>query len=115
MKGKNISFGSSIFKREARSLSEVQKLLRTNGWEKTGQISSRVVYMENSGVNITLIEGPLGTVIIPSGPIRGKVFGNVELFSETSVIGAGKNNSDDNGKLATRDRSPSESSSNKVL
>lgn len=86
----NLNFGSSVVKREGKPLGDVVAHLKKNGWKKTGELSSRVVYLANSGVNITLIGGPMGTTIIPSGPIRGMVFGDVDLFSDVSVLGAGK-------------------------
>lgn len=87
----DLNFGGSVVKREARPIDDVVSKFTRDGWEETGRVANgRLVYLEKSGVNITAIEGPVGTVLIPSGPIRGVVFGNVNLFSRTSVIGAGR-------------------------
>lgn len=90
MPGMNINIGSSVFKREAKSMDEVTNILKRNGWSQTGSLGSRVKYFENSGLSVTVVDGPMGTLIIPSGPIRGRMFGNSGLMTnQTSVIGAG--------------------------
>lgn len=78
-----INIGLSVIKREAQPINDVITQLRRNGWSVTNTIGdNRIVYLENSGVNITAIEGPLGTVVVPSGPIRGRIFGNqINLIS----------------------------------
>lgn len=89
----NVNIGGSVIKREARPLSEVDRQLTGDGWEKTAQPLDRLAYYEKSGINITAMEGPRGTVIFPSGPLRGAMFGkNVSLVSRVSTIGAGKRN-----------------------
>lgn len=92
MAGANINFGLSVFKREARDAAEVIRKLQQDGWNKTGELAGgRVTYWEKSGINITVVDGPVGTTIMPSGPIRGALFGkNVPIFSRTSSIGLGK-------------------------
>lgn len=88
----NLNIGSSVFKREAKDADKVRRHLERNGWELTGSMGSRVFYYENSGVNLTVVDGAMGTVILPSGPLRGAIFGkNMELFSDRSVVGAGAN------------------------
>lgn len=79
----NINIGLSVLKREAQPISDVINQLEKNGWKVTDTIGDdRIVYLENNGINITAIRGPRGTVVIPSGPIRGRVFGeNVEIIS----------------------------------
>lgn len=115
MTGLNISFGSSVLKREAKPIEDVEKQFRRDGWTKTSEVlGGRLVYLQKTGVNITLISGPLGTAVIPSGPVRGKAFGNVDFIARDSVIGAG-GASDSDSKMATRDRSPSEGSTKKTL
>lgn len=70
------NFGLSVFKREAQPVEDVVNHLKQNGWNVTSTLGdNRVVYLENAGVNITAVKGPLGTVVIPSGPLRGRVFG----------------------------------------
>lgn len=88
--GMDFSFGSSVIKREAKPVGDVVTLLKRRGWEETGRVSDRIVYLSNSGMSITVIGGPVGTTIMPSGPVRGALFGDVDFFSRTSVIGAGK-------------------------
>lgn len=92
MLGMNLNFGTSVIKREARPKAEVEAHLKRKGWSVEGKMGDRISYMSNSGMSITLIEGPSGTVILPSGPLRGSMLGGVDFFSETSVLGAGKNN-----------------------
>lgn len=79
----DINIGFSVFKREAQSIQDVVTHLQQNGWSVTSSIGdNRIVYLENSGVNITAVKGPLGTVVIPSGPIRGRMFGEqINLIS----------------------------------
>lgn len=113
MNGLNINMGSSIIKREAKPLSKVETQMRRNGWEKTGQIGDRVSYMESSNVNLTLVEGPLGTVVLPSGPLRGAVFGDYEVFSRSSVMGIGSSKKSDK-KMGERNRTPSKSDNNRT-
>lgn len=85
-----VNIGTSVIKRENKPADEVIRLLQQRGWSTTGTIGDRVTYLENSGINITIIDGAMGTVIIPSGPIRGRIFGeNTGFFSNVSVIGAG--------------------------
>lgn len=92
-----LNLGTSVFKREDRPAEQVIRLLSQNGWSRTGSIGDRVTYMENSGINITVIQGAAGTIIIPSGPIRGRIFGdNNRFFSNVSVIGAGRNTGENN-------------------
>lgn len=103
----NINLGLSVFKREAKDVQDVLSTLQSNGWSQTGQIlNGRVTYLENSGFSITVIDGPAGTAIIPSGPLRGKLFGDSGAeFSRTSVIGAGgSNNNDDQVGQQVSDR-----------
>lgn len=104
-----LNIGTSVFKREDRPASEVISLLQSRGWEKTGTLGDRVTYLENSGIGITVIQGAAGTLIIPSGPIRGMIFGrDNKLFSNVSVIGAGKKN--DNERQFATDASTRSSS-----
>lgn len=82
-RGPDINIGLSVLKREAQSITDVVNQLERNGWSRTRTVGDdRLVYLENNGINITAIRGPMGTVIIPSGPVRGRLFGeNVELVS----------------------------------
>lgn len=92
----NLNLGSSVLKREVKDINEVINQLQRNGWSQTGSLGDSVRYFENSGMNITVIDGPMATLIIPSGPIRGRVFGDSGLVAnQTSVIGAGANSGDD--------------------
>lgn len=77
-------------KREARDADEVVRKFTRDGWEVTSKFGDRLTYLEKSGINITVVDGPMGTLIMPSGPARGKIFGKeVNLFSRTSTIGLG--------------------------
>lgn len=91
-----MNIGSSVLKREAKSMDKVTDQLKRNGWSKTGEIADHAEYYENSGMSITVIEGLTATLIIPSGPIRGRVFGNSGFqLDDTSVIGAGADSGTD--------------------
>lgn len=91
MPGMNLNLGTSVVKREAKSIEEVDSRLVDTGWERTASIlNGRVKYYQNAGINITAIQGPMGTVIVPSGPVRGAIFGkNAVRLGRTSSIGAG--------------------------
>lgn len=91
MVGERLNFGTSVVKREGKSIERVDQRLRNAGWKFTGQtLGGRVKYYELAGVNITAVGGPLGTTIMPSGPIRGAIFGdNAVTVSRVSAIGAG--------------------------
>jgi len=95
MPGLNLNIGTSVFKREVKSMEKVTNQLKRNGWEQTGSLGERVKYFENSRFNVTVIDGPAATVVIPSGPIRGRLFGDSGLMAnQTSVIGAGSDTGD---------------------
>lgn len=71
----NIS--SSIVKRTSRDKQDVVKELQSNGFVETGSLmNGKVGYYENSGVNITVISTRRGSIVMPSGPVRGKFLGN---------------------------------------
>lgn len=91
MAGLNLNIGTSVLKREAKPIEEVDKRLTSAGWKRTASVANgRLRYYSLAGINITALGGPLGTVIMPSGPIRGAAFGDNALnFSTTSAIGAG--------------------------
>lgn len=96
MPGLNLNFGSSVLKREAKSIDRVDDRLVSAGWNRTDSaLGGRVRYYEKAGFNITAMSGPMGTVIVPSGPIRGTLFGADQSVgvNQTSVIGAGQRNS----------------------
>lgn len=87
MAGLDVNLGTSVLKREAKDIDEVEKILQRDGWEKTGQVANgRFRYYEYSNINITAIGGPLGTVIMPSGPVRGFIFGEFDMFSRRTAI-----------------------------
>lgn len=95
MAGLNLNIGTSVVKREAKKISAVESRLLSDGWTRTGTaLNGKVRYYQNSNFNITAMQGPLGTIIMPSGPIRGLIFGNNAVgINRTSVIGAGKKSS----------------------
>lgn len=71
-----VNLGSSVFRREKRSTDEVIRELKAGGWREVDSVGNRLFYLENSGFSLTVIDGPLGTVVMPSGPIRGRLFGS---------------------------------------
>lgn len=90
MTGMNLNIGSSVFKRETKTITEVADRLRRNGWQQTGSMGEKILYFENSGMSLTLVDAPMATLIFPSGPIRGRIFGDSGLdINQISVIGAG--------------------------
>lgn len=94
MAGLNLNIGSSVVKREAKPKNEVVSQLTSEGWEITGEIGP-LTYLERSKINITVMKGALGTVIFPSGPIRGRLFGDSGFeFNQESVIGLNATESD---------------------
>lgn len=98
MPGLNISVGTSVLKREPRDIDEVAEKLKSEGWERTESIlGGRVQYFKSAGIGITAMQGPMGTVIMPSGPIRGQIFsGDTVGIGRTSSIGLGEKASDTN-------------------
>lgn len=95
----DINLGTSVLKREAKSIEDVAARLRRAGWEETGSVAGgRVRYFEEAGINITAVQGVFGTVIMPSGPVRGAIFGEDAVsLNRTSAIGAGKRQEEDSG------------------
>lgn len=93
MVGERLNIGTSVFKREGKSIERVDQRLTDAGWERVDSIAGgRVRYYELAGINITAIGGPFGTTVIPSGPVRGFAFGEDAVkFSRVSAIGAGDN------------------------
>lgn len=75
-----VTISSSVIRRDSRSRPAVMKELKNNGWSRTGSaLGGRLIYMENSGFSLTVVDGPAGTLVVPSGPIRGRVFGDSGL------------------------------------
>jgi hypothetical protein len=71
---------SSVLKRYSADIDQVHSYLTSNGFSLTSRVAGgRVRYYESSGFNITVVQGPFGTVIFPSGPIRGRVFGETAV------------------------------------
>lgn len=104
----DINIGGSVFKREARDTDEVLRKLSRDGWNTVSRFGDRMTHLEKSGINITVVSGPAGTIIMPSGPVRGRIFGSeVGLFSKSSSIGLGKKKSGDskNPKDTVQNRS----------
>lgn len=99
------NFGSSVVKRESKPIEAVEERLLGDGWKKTGEIASgRVRYYQKTGINITAVKGPVATLLMPSGPVRGAFFGDSAVgFNRTSVIGAGS--STDTARTQTKNKS----------
>jgi len=93
MPGLNINFGTSVFKRENRPFSDVVKQFQTDGWSRTGEFGNKLVYLQKDGIGITIANGPMATLVFPSGPIRGRLFGTSGLsVGKKSVLGTGQVN-----------------------
>lgn len=112
MAGLNLNLGLSVFKREMSSLDEVQRTLENDGWERKGTMGDRVRVFERSGFSITAIEGPMATIIMPSGPIKGRFFsGDSVGVNRLSVIGASNKDRDkESQKQRDRDKNEMEAS-----
>lgn len=66
----------STVKRTSEDKEVVESELLNEGWEETGSLmNGKVGYYEKSGINITLIDTRRGSVVIPSGPVRGNLLG----------------------------------------
>lgn len=93
----NSNFGGSVIKRESASKEEVVEKFKSDGWKVTGTIGGgKINYLQKSGINITVISGPRGTVVLPSGPIRGRLFGDKAVgLSSVSLIGLGASNDEE--------------------
>lgn len=102
MPGESVNIGTSVLKREGKDIDQVSNRLENAGWIRTGSaLNGRIRYFELAGINITAMGGPFGTTIFPSGPIRGRLFGDEAVgVSTTSAIGAG------DGKTEERQTSP---------
>jgi len=88
----SLNIGGSVLKRESAPFEDVMEKLRRDGWSKTGELAQgRVAYLQSSGINITVVDGPMGTLILPSGPIRGRLLGNDAVgVGQTSTVGLGE-------------------------
>lgn len=108
MSGLDLNIGSSVLKREAKSADKVKAHLQRSGWNKTGSLADgRISYFQKSGINITVVDGPMGTVVAPSGPIRGKLFGSGVGINTSSVLGMGKDTSSNKNKASKKRQSGS--------
>lgn len=93
-----LNINLSTFKRSSRSIKDVEEQFEKDGWTETGKAGPRenVLYYQKTGVNITVIDGPLGVTVIPSGPVRGSMFGDsLSAVSGKSDIFEPAKNSDD--------------------
>lgn len=107
MVGERLNFGTSVVKREGKSIEKVDQRLRDAGWKQTASVlGGRVRYYELAGISITAVGGPFGTTIMPSGPVRGAIFGDDAVgVSTISSIGAG------DGKTGTDNSKPKDAGS----
>lgn len=103
-----INVGTSVLKREAKPISQVKSNFKSNGWEVTADLlGGRLVYVEKNGINLTLLSGPVGTVVFPSGPIRGAAFGDEAVsLNRVSSTGGSKDveepDKSDSGRVGKR-------------
>lgn len=100
----SLNIGGSVFKRETASIDEVEQKLVKDGWDKTGTAGGgKVRYYQKSGINITTISGPMGTIVMPSGPLRGRLFGDQAVgISQMSLMGMGASADDDENPRTKR-------------
>lgn len=96
--GTNLSL--SVVKREDRTISEVRSRLSQQGWEETGSLRGRIFYYQNSGINLTVVDGPRAVLIFPSGPLRGRFFTD-SPFGLTSESGLGLGKKTDTNNKTT--------------
>lgn len=87
----------SVVKRSTESIGPVSQSLEEQGFEDTGQLmDGRVRYFENpNGINLTVADGPFATLVFPSGPIRGSIFGNDAVGIGGGIIAGGEGGSED--------------------
>lgn len=71
-----LNISGSVVKRERADYEDIESKLINDGWQITGQIRDRVFYFQRSGINLTVVDGPTGTLVFPSGPVRGFIFGD---------------------------------------
>lgn len=73
-----MDFELSVVKRLGTDIEMVSKQMAEAGFNKTGEaLGGKAIYYEIAGINVTLIPTPTGgTLIFPSGPIRGKLKGD---------------------------------------
>lgn len=72
-----IDIGSSVIKRYDAPASQVRAMLAAGGFQETGSaMNGKVKFHQNSGINLTTVDGPLATLVMPSGPVRGSLFGD---------------------------------------
>lgn len=98
----------SVIKRRSEPTEVVVNRLKTQGFSETGTVlSGKFTYMENSeGIGLTVVDGPSGTVIMPSGPVRGMVFGENSVgfgIMRSSSSGNGSSTSTSNSRGAAGD------------
>lgn len=71
-----IDIGSSVIKRYDAPASQVRAMLAAGGFQETGSaMNGKIKFHQNSGINLTTVDGPLATLVLPSGPVRGSLFG----------------------------------------
>lgn len=68
----------SVVKRRQDDLAQVVSELEQQGFSSTDTVlNDKVHYLENdSGISLRVVEGPMATWVIPSGPVSGKMFGS---------------------------------------
>lgn len=90
-----------VIKRTSSPMSDVIDSLEDSGFEQTGQmLGGAVRYYENDfGLGLSIFEAPRSTIITPSGPLRGAVFGSRsfgigDVMSESSKESSGDGDED---------------------
>lgn len=76
-----LEFNSSVAKRVNMDWDVFHEAIERSGFEHVSSVAGgRIHYHENeAGFSITLIDGPRANLILPSGPFRGRIFGNSGL------------------------------------
>lgn len=76
-----IEFSSSVVKRVNMDWDVFVSAVEESGFEQVSSIAGgRILYHENdAGFGVTLVNGPRAKLILPSGPLRGRLFGNTGL------------------------------------
>lgn len=66
-----------VFKRTSAPADDVIESIKDGGFEMKGSaLKGRLTHHENdNGIGLSVVDAPFGTVVLPSGPIRGAFLG----------------------------------------
>lgn len=92
----------SVIKRTSSDIDDVKDELDSGGFvEKKEIMDGRVSHHENSlGIGMTVVDGPLGTLVVPSGPVRGLMMGenSVGIGDVFPDVGGGDDNNSESSQ-----------------